>query len=450
MVFRRHKALWQVLVLLVFVGITLRYSYNYYNETSLKLKAANIRHHELLEERNSVSRELDGVIESKNNLELSLRTKTQRFAEKKKEWDAERDNLQNRANKEKANFDALDSEYKMVKAKHDDLQIDCEHMKKSFDRLKEDHTKLDTEHRNNFEGLKQKNEKIILALQKQVEHYQKEENLLQLKVQDLQENVAQYQNVVAKLQKKISQDDKGKKDSVTVPEVKKNEIASNVAGKEKLRSKIRRRRAAKESNSKFDANKIKVKNIRDTVSDSDKAQKQKQFLRNLGKLTEVIPEKQDNTNEVSKVNVDTNANNVEIPKAGKYVVDVVRENGGGQKEDNNIERKDENNDNIEVINKDGKDEQNFNLDEQPDLEARERQALAEHNKGEDRLERDKRDADEQVNNDEKSDDEEIALREEDNEDDNADENEENEILEQPENLLLKREEAVQDREETIK
>ena len=38
-------------------------------------------------------------------------------------------------------------------------------MKKSFDRLKEDHTKLDTEHRNNFEGLKQKNEKIILALQ---------------------------------------------------------------------------------------------------------------------------------------------------------------------------------------------------------------------------------------------------------------------------------------------
>ena len=55
------------------------------------------------------------------------------------------------------------------------------------------------------------------------------------------------------------------------------------------------------------------------------------------------------------------------------------------------------------------DEQNFNLDEQPDLQAR--QALAEHDKGEDRLERDKRDADEQVNNDEKPDDEEIALQE---------------------------------------
>ena len=71
-------------------------------------------------------------------------------------------------------------------------------------------------------------------------------------------------------------------------------------------------------------------------------------------MAEVIPEKKDNKNEVSEVNVDANNNNVEVPKAGKYVVDVVRENGGGHKEDNNIEKKDENNDNIEVINKDGK------------------------------------------------------------------------------------------------
>ena len=60
---------------------------------------------------------------------------------------------------------SVTSPFPLDQAKHDDLQIDCEHMKKSFDRLKEDHTKLDTEHRNNFEGLKQKNEKIILALQ---------------------------------------------------------------------------------------------------------------------------------------------------------------------------------------------------------------------------------------------------------------------------------------------
>jgi hypothetical protein len=53
------------------------------------------------------------------------------------------------------------------------------------------------------------------------------------------------------------------------------------------------------------------------------------------------------------------------------------------------------------------DEQNFNLDEQQDLEAKERQALVQ---GKETLQRDKRDADEQVNNDQKSDDEEIALQ----------------------------------------
>ena len=43
--------------------------------------------------------------------------------------------------------------------------MEYDHMKKSFDRLKEDHTKLDTEHRSNFEELKQKDEKVISALQ---------------------------------------------------------------------------------------------------------------------------------------------------------------------------------------------------------------------------------------------------------------------------------------------
>ena len=59
MVFRRHKALWQGLCLLIFVGITFKYSYSYYKNNERKLKAANIRHHELLEERNKFSRELD-------------------------------------------------------------------------------------------------------------------------------------------------------------------------------------------------------------------------------------------------------------------------------------------------------------------------------------------------------------------------------------------------------
>ena len=60
MVFRRHKALWQGLCLLIFVGIAFKFSYNYYRNSEMKLKAANIRHHELLEERNKFSRELDG------------------------------------------------------------------------------------------------------------------------------------------------------------------------------------------------------------------------------------------------------------------------------------------------------------------------------------------------------------------------------------------------------
>jgi hypothetical protein len=55
--------------------------------------------------------------------------------------------------------------FSLNQAKNDDLQTDYEHMKKSFDRLKSDHTKLDSEHRNNFAELKEKNEKIIVALQ---------------------------------------------------------------------------------------------------------------------------------------------------------------------------------------------------------------------------------------------------------------------------------------------
>lgn len=73
MVFRRHKAFWQALLLLVMVGVTLRFSYNYYKENELKLKAANIRHHELMEERNRMSRDLDGkaLTNSLSSVELS-------------------------------------------------------------------------------------------------------------------------------------------------------------------------------------------------------------------------------------------------------------------------------------------------------------------------------------------------------------------------------------------
>ena len=56
------------------------------------------------------------------------------------------------------------------------------------------------------------------------------------------------------------------------------------------------------------------------------------------------------------------------------------------------------------------DEQNFNLDEQQGIEAKERQALVQQHKGSEILQRNKRDAEEQVNNDQKSDDEEIALQ----------------------------------------
>lgn len=55
--------------------------------------------------------------------------------------------------------------FSLNQAKNEDLQTDYDHMKKSFDRLKEDHTKLDTEHRQNYKELKEKNEKIMVALQ---------------------------------------------------------------------------------------------------------------------------------------------------------------------------------------------------------------------------------------------------------------------------------------------
>ena len=59
MVFRRHKALWQVLLLFIIGGIMLKFSYSYYKDNEVKLKAANVRHHELLEERNRIGRELE-------------------------------------------------------------------------------------------------------------------------------------------------------------------------------------------------------------------------------------------------------------------------------------------------------------------------------------------------------------------------------------------------------
>lgn len=60
MFFRRHKNVVQPLLAFVVVAITLWYFYKYYQENNIKLKAAKVRHHELLEERNRLSRELDG------------------------------------------------------------------------------------------------------------------------------------------------------------------------------------------------------------------------------------------------------------------------------------------------------------------------------------------------------------------------------------------------------
>ena len=480
MVFRRHKTLWQVLILVIVVGTTFKFSYNYYTENERRLRAANIRHHELLDDRNKMSRELEGVIESKNNLELALRTKTQKLADLKKEWNTERDILENKANKHKSSFDALDSEYRMIKAKNDDLQIDYDHMKKSYNRLKEDHAKLDSEHRNNFSELKQKNEKIIVALQKQVEHYQNQENLKQLKVQKLEENLEQYQNIVARLQKKLDES-AAKIDSLAVSKVNIDRKALNAADKAPLSSKTRRRRLAKGLNPKND-----VKKRFERVVDDNKALKQKQFFQDLRKLGDESQGTQDRQNEADE---EKNNNYVEMRKAnavegGQNEVirneeksenderqngvnniekkvdvwtgqnDVInnerkQQDNGGQNDENGVERK-ENIDNIEVINKDGKDEQNFNLDAQQNIEAKERQALVEQHKGLETLQRDKRGAEEQVNIDQKSDDEEIALQEGDNGDNVADENEEDEMLEQPENLLLNREEEAQDREENLK
>ena len=60
MFLRRHRGLLQAVLVLISFVVILRYSYTYYKDTSSELKAANIRHHELLEERNRFSRELEG------------------------------------------------------------------------------------------------------------------------------------------------------------------------------------------------------------------------------------------------------------------------------------------------------------------------------------------------------------------------------------------------------
>lgn len=57
---RRQKTVWQALLLFVIVGLTIRSAHNYYNDNESKLRSAKIRHHELLEERNSLTRQVDG------------------------------------------------------------------------------------------------------------------------------------------------------------------------------------------------------------------------------------------------------------------------------------------------------------------------------------------------------------------------------------------------------
>lgn len=443
MVFRRYKGLWQAFLLLIFVGVTLRFSYNYYKENEIKLKAAKVRHHELLDERNRLSRDLDGVMESKNNLEYSLRIKAQQFKKLKEEWDVEKRNLENQANKDKANVDALDSEHRMLKSKHDDLQIDYEHMKKNFDRLKEDHTKLDTEHRNNYAELKKKEEKIISALQKQLEHYQKQENSLQIKVQELEETIAQYQAVVAKLQVQVKESAKKH-----VLEVKHDQIVPK-AGLGSLHSKRRRKIVAKESDPKLDA-KNNLNRIEDLVSKSNKNLKHEQFLQDLRKSREERKQTQEKKNEVKLT--DKNDGNVVVPpKAGEYTLDVIGNKDEEKKDvvDETVGNKNEIADKIEVISENGKEEKNFKLDEQRDEESKEIQAVGEENNAEDKLVREKREADERLNNDQKFDDQEVALQEggDANEDNVGDENEESEMLNKPENLLMHGEEKSQQEEQ---
>ena len=62
MVFRRHRNVLQLVFVVLVIGAAVRYAYNYYQDTSIKLKAANIRRHELLKELNKANRELDGEL----------------------------------------------------------------------------------------------------------------------------------------------------------------------------------------------------------------------------------------------------------------------------------------------------------------------------------------------------------------------------------------------------
>lgn len=191
---------------IIIVVITFRYCYEYYKDTSTKLEAANIRHHELLEDRNRFSREVEVLTKSKTDLEYALKLKSGELHKLHNECQSSKNKFENQINRDKsesmARFNALDSEHMMLKANKDDLEIEHKHLRKSFDRLKTDHGKIDSAYKKNIEVLKEKNEKIISSLQRQVEYYQKQENSLSIEVKNLKATIVQYQTALKDLMEK--------------------------------------------------------------------------------------------------------------------------------------------------------------------------------------------------------------------------------------------------------
>ncbi|XP_046850002.1 GATA zinc finger domain-containing protein 14-like isoform X2 [Xenia sp. Carnegie-2017] len=107
----------------------------------------------------------------------------------------------NDANKAKTRYEALNTEYKNLEAYHKDSQVDCSNHKATLDRLKKDHSRMNIEHSRNYRDLKEKNLRTIIALQNEVEKYQKQAQNMQMQIDTLQQSLSKYQNVAAKTAK---------------------------------------------------------------------------------------------------------------------------------------------------------------------------------------------------------------------------------------------------------
>lgn len=421
MFLRRHRGLLQAVLVLISFVVILRYSYTYYKDTSSELKAANIRHHELLEERNRFSRELEVMTQGKTDLEYSLKLKLVEMSKFRKECQSAKDNLQNQINRDKsesmARFNALDSEHRMVKANKDDLETEHKHLKKNFERLKADHGSIETAYKTNFQNLKAKNEKIISSLQSQVEYYQKQENSLSIKVKELKETVGKYQNTLVQLKQqmpkeKVSQTiEQGNKNAGPLPNKPIEDTTSQEIFQPNTNLRRERRRFVRHSKHVGGG----MNTLKDVIHVGDEGDPNKSFeSRRIVHHADI--EKENNDAEEETKQQRSKLDN------GAVVIEPVVISDAKEKQNewkNNIENNMDNNKKNFV---EGKDEKLNNEEKQTMLEDEGERLNIQMNEF--------KHANDHLNNDQKFDDQDVALQEgEENEDNAAEGVDKNEMLE---------------------